>query len=123
MSDATRAMKKRPLTLIDAVKRGNGDLARRLLREGAAPDQIESRTGRAVMHHACTLRRPDLVELLLDHGADPNLRDVTGTPPVFAHDSYFHNDSFEIDGSREQRRIIQLLVDRGLDLESQESNS
>jgi ankyrin repeat protein len=63
---------RRPLTA--AVEFGHDDLARLFLARGADPtwpDADDSPRG-AALHHAARLGNQPMVELLLEHGADPN---------------------------------------------------
>lgn len=71
------------------------------------PDLIMQRdpNGNMLIHHAVMKGRIEVVEALLDHGADVNARGMVGTPPVM----------FAI---RERRQdVVALLLERGADPE------
>jgi len=71
----------RDTPLHDAAHRGCSALVALLLRHGADPN-VQNRLGRTPLHSACCQppwqQEPDLAEMLVDHGADPRLRDITG---------------------------------------------
>src|SRR5438045_2047270 len=57
---------------------GNGDLAatEALLANGANPNAILSGRGSTALYIAAELKDAEMVKLLLDHGADPDTRDL-----------------------------------------------
>jgi hypothetical protein len=63
--------------LLAAVAHNRLDAARRLIELGADVHAVHPLFGSAV-HVAVTTGAPDLLRLLLDHGADPNGRDLAG---------------------------------------------
>lgn len=63
--------------LAAAVREGDTSGVRRLLRAGAALDGRDA-NGATVLMHAAAFSTPEIVRLLLDRGADPNVSDTTG---------------------------------------------
>lgn len=59
--------------LMDAVIAGDGDLALRLIRSGAALNATD-KLGRTALHHAAALGQAAMIDLLLVRGIDPNLQ-------------------------------------------------
>lgn len=72
------------MTLLDAVQEGAADILNSLLQaEGCRVNDLID--GRSLLSWACQLGHADVVAVLLNHGADPNLHDCcesvcTGTP-------------------------------------------
>lgn len=71
-----------PLTVLEAIVAGDYTALRGLLDEGDDPNGIEPETGLRPLHMAVSFKRPDLVRLLIERGADPRLEDASGYPPV-----------------------------------------
>ena len=54
-----------------------------ILEQGADPDEVEPlESARSVLHHACAKGCVDIVELLLKHKANVNLRDGSSNLPL-----------------------------------------
>lgn len=73
--------------IFSAIAVGDPDLVRSVAREPRALDRRLSRFehGRSPLHYAIERKRPDLVELLVESGADLNAPDLHGqTPLAFA---------------------------------------
>ena len=76
--------------LMYAVSLGHVDIAKFLLKKGAKVNavfiQMQGQTkqrGKSVLAYACLIANPELVALLLDYGADPNLKDsISKTYPI-----------------------------------------
>ena len=68
-----------PLT--DATVHANKGLARILLDHGAAVNQ-PGNTGFTALHYAAAFRDPEILEMLLEAGADPALEDQNGNVPL-----------------------------------------
>ncbi len=67
--------------LIEAIKKGYAPIVRGFAEN--VPDLNQpDRTGGTALLWAVARRKPELVQLLLDRGADPNLGDSDGTTPL-----------------------------------------
>lgn len=68
--------------LIKAVKanRNSEDIIRKLLLAGANPNQVSS--SKSVLYYAVQLGKISIIQLLLEHGADPKLVNIDGTTPL-----------------------------------------
>jgi cytohesin len=75
-----------------------------LLQRGA---NINSRgfQGHTALHEAAYYNRPEMVDLLLSNGADPNLKDATGKTPM---------DLANLAGRDERAQVINLLIKHGV---------
>lgn len=92
-----------PLCL--AVYFGHYDVARYLLTQGADPDKISKNAMKiAPLHSAVTICNFELMELLLEHGADANVREQGGYSPL---------DVAAICG---KTKIAELLLQHGADV-------
>lgn len=81
-----------------AINRGQVEAVRDLLEAGARPNEI---TGQSPLFDAIYKNNFEIIKLLLDYGADPNLKDKKGNTPI---DIAIENESNE---------IIKLLLDHG----------
>ena len=64
--------------LIYAAEGGFIDCVRILLERGAAVNDAQGNLGRTPLHRAVNARKPQIVRLLLEHGADVSVRDEGG---------------------------------------------
>ena len=55
---------------------------KRLLAQGANPNEVEPGSKSSLLHLACEEGWKDVVELLIQHKADVNLRDGSENPPL-----------------------------------------
>jgi ankyrin repeat protein len=69
--------------LVHAASRGSVPICELLLQKGAAIDGSSEPKGNPLAM-AVTRKHPEIVKLLLDHGADPNMPDADGKTPIFA---------------------------------------
>ena len=76
-----------------------------LLEQGAPPDPPAARSGNRALHLAVAMADPEVVQLLLDAGADPNARNRDGETPLI----------WAAQGGRGD--VATLLLDRGADPE------
>jgi len=93
-------------TIFSAIALGRGDLVRRLLADN--PQLVSRRMSRfehrrTLLHFAVLKGQPDMVGLLLELGADPNLRDDEGNTPL--------NDA----SAKTDRSIVEKLIAAGAD--------
>ena len=70
-----------PRKLADAAHSGDADAVRAFLAQGGSPDARDDRAG--LLHYALLGQRQPVVDLLLEKGADINLRPDWGEPPLF----------------------------------------
>ena len=56
--------------------------ANRLIKRGANPDAIESRTGNSLLHKAALLSNEAAAVFLVHHGAVPNGKNSEGEAPI-----------------------------------------
>ena len=71
-------------TLPDVAARGGVDAVRRLLDAGVPVDTKQTRTGWTPLLAAVRANKPDVVKLLLERGAKPDLASNTGYTPLMA---------------------------------------
>ena len=70
--------------LIDVVEYGDADTMRRLLREGADPNETDAYGTPRPIWAAIWTGNLEMVELLLEAGADPNTASPDGNTPAYA---------------------------------------
>jgi len=68
--------------LMFAAKQGDTSSARILLAAKANPNEVMPKSGATPLIIASAIANPEVVELLLDNGADPNVRDADGFTPL-----------------------------------------
>lgn len=90
--------------LVFASMHGNIEMARMLLVKNAEVDAFESTLGWNALMAAASSGYLELVELLLDHGADINLQGKGGSSPL------------GIAARQGHEKIVDLLLDRGANL-------
>jgi len=95
--------KKGISALFHAVANGHASIADALLRITRQPDDVESEKGFTPLLIAATNGHTAIVRLLLEHGANPNLRNFDGVTAL-------HNAVFE-----KQIEIARLLIEHGAD--------
>lgn len=90
---------------------GHTDLVKSLLVAGADPNIASNNPLKVTpLHSACATSNYDAAELLINHGADVNAKQMQGVTPLH---SAAHNG---------QNRIAQLLIDHGADLNAAMDN-
>ncbi|ELW70899.1 2-5A-dependent ribonuclease [Tupaia chinensis] len=90
--------------LIEAVQRKDVKLVQQLLERGTDVNFQEEEGGWTPLHNAVQQNREDIVELLLDHGADPHLRKKNGATP------------FIIAGIVGNVQLLRLFLSKGADV-------
>jgi ankyrin repeat protein len=103
-----------------AVNEGDVELVRTYLDEGRISvtyrySDYHPNGGQTLLHFAAERGNPEIVSLLLQHGADPNLTDNSGETPLY-----------EIVGKppgERRLRCMALLIEAGTDLASQDKSS
>jgi ankyrin repeat protein len=93
------------LGIFSAIALDRGEDVRRIVR--ADPNELKRQMsrnehGRYPLHHAVHYKRPAMVSLLLDLGADPNVADRTGATPI----AYAR-------GAADDNGIVKILIDHG----------
>ncbi|XP_063926962.1 B-cell lymphoma 3 protein homolog [Zophobas morio] len=79
--------------LILACLNKSYDDAKLLLQSGADPNVKDMKSGRTALFHAAECHDVNLVELLMQHGADTKIRNFFGTSP---HDAMFELDDMPL---------------------------
>jgi len=85
----------------DAIRRGDSEVVRQLLRSGAAANAKDTR-GATPLHYAAACGTPDIMRILIDAGADTNARTDFGATPLL--------------WSTASLAKIKLLVEKGADV-------
>jgi hypothetical protein len=101
--DLARATDALAMTALDwAATREHWPIFRQLLAKGAPVAQVGA-DGGTIMHRVCHHDRPDMVQLLLDGGADITVQNQWGRTPL------------HVAARRGCRRVAELLLARGAD--------
>ncbi|XP_058724846.1 potassium channel AKT6-like isoform X2 [Vicia villosa] len=93
-----------PISLIFAAHKGDDIMLHELLKKGSDPNEIDNKTGKTALHTAASKGCDHCVVLLLEFGADPNVKDFDGNIPL----------GEAIMGNHES--VTKLLVDNGADI-------
>ena len=91
-------------SLHEAVVRGDVDVARSMLDQGADIESKDPGSGASALHYAVMKGRMEIVELLLARGADVNSRTRNGTTPLHTAALY------------SRREVAARLIDKRADL-------
>lgn len=68
---------------------------------------FQDKEGISYLHMACQSHSIEAIKILLDLGADPNIADRNGLPPVFKAIGRYNEKN---------PQILQMMIDSGLDL-------
>ncbi|KAL5071427.1 hypothetical protein RYX36_022314 [Vicia faba] len=71
-----------PISLIFAAYKGDDIMLHELLKKGSDPSEIDNKTGKTALHSAASKGSDHCVVLLLEFGADPNVKDFEGNIPL-----------------------------------------
>jgi ankyrin repeat protein/beta-lactamase regulating signal transducer with metallopeptidase domain len=75
--------------IFEATRQGMTDVVRAVLDQGVAPDVAKPFENRGSVYWAVNYDRPEILKLLLDHGADPEMKtDYNETPLSYAQQSH-----------------------------------
>ena len=80
----------------------------RYIEDTLTPDESRIRTSALIL--ACDIGKPDIVDTLLSHGADPNLQNVWGDTPLITAVKH------------KREAVIRLLLRRGADIDEQDAD-
>lgn len=94
-----------------AALKGDASSAKLLVRAGADPDCKTDRLGVTPLYYACRYGHYEVVKVLLNGGADVHLKDNYDRQAI-------HCAGITADG----RRVLELLLKHGADLEAREKN-
>src|SRR5262245_16445920 len=98
----SRNSDSRSKSLFEAIRNGNTDSVRALLRGDRSLINVRDASGATPLMHGCLYAGEDLVKLLLDQGADPNLKNDAGATALMWGAGDLHK--------------VRLLVARGADV-------
>ncbi|OBR03067.1 B-cell lymphoma 3-encoded protein [Colletotrichum higginsianum IMI 349063] len=91
-----------------AAAQGMPGKARQLLEVGAASDIVDKH-GKTALHWACAAKAKEVVQILLDHDAPIEARDIIGRTPIW-----------EAAHAPDSHEILALLVERGAEIDSRD---
>ncbi|XP_035785117.1 potassium channel AKT1-like [Anopheles albimanus] len=95
---------------LEAVTHNNSDVVAEMLRKGMSANTVESYYRRSALHIACSRGYTDTVRVLLQNGANPNIRDMNNNTPL------------HLAACTDNIEMVQLLLDYGTDLLLRDSN-
>uniref|UniRef100_A0A182M9N1 Uncharacterized protein n=1 Tax=Anopheles culicifacies TaxID=139723 RepID=A0A182M9N1_9DIPT len=95
---------------LEAVSHNNTEKVKEMIQQGMSPNTFECYFNRSVLHVACSRGYRDIVRILLEKGANPNIRDKNLNTPLHLAAS---TDSVE---------VVQLLLDYGTNVLLRDSN-
>ena len=101
---ATPAAQAAPASLHSVVAKGVYETASKLVAQGADIEAKDPGTGASVLHYAVMRGNPEILQLLLERGADVNSRTRNGTTPL--HTAVLYN----------RYEVAEKLLDKGADI-------
>ncbi|UZP40540.1 hypothetical protein NXS19_008356 [Fusarium pseudograminearum] len=107
--------------LIQAVTRGDLDMVKLLVEYKVTIDKGETSVwSRTPMHVAVDSKKPAIVQYLLEQGADPNVRDSEGVPPIAsavkAGDPDVVNETTLLHEAISRPETLRILLQHGADI-------
>jgi ankyrin repeat protein len=93
--------------LILAASKGNESVLNYLIEKGADID-FQDKNGYCALHFAAQNKEIRITEILLNRGANPNLKDLHGNAPIWT----------AIMNSREEFDIVKMLLKKNADIET-----
>ncbi len=97
--------------LILASSKGNEVILNHLIEKGADID-FQDKNGFSALHFASQNNEIGIVEILLNKGANPNVRDFHGNPPIWT----------AIMNAREDFSIVKKLLEKYADIETKNNH-
>ncbi|XP_050073117.1 ankyrin repeat domain-containing protein 54-like [Anopheles maculipalpis] len=112
---ASPYLKIRPSALLTsrflgAVSHNDTERVREMIQQGMSPNTFDSYFNRSALHIACSRGFRDIVRILLENGANPNIRDKNLNTPL------------HLASSTESVEVVQLLLDYGTNVLLRDSN-
>uniref|UniRef100_A0A182UFT5 ANK_REP_REGION domain-containing protein n=1 Tax=Anopheles melas TaxID=34690 RepID=A0A182UFT5_9DIPT len=95
---------------LEAVSHNNTEKVQEMIQQGMSPNTSESYFNRSALHIACSRGFRDIVRLLLENGANPNIRDKNMNTPL------------HLASSTESVEVVQMLLDYGTNVLLRDSN-
>lgn len=118
---------------ISAWTEGHYPEAIALLEKGANPDARTEDMARAAMHVACATANAEFVEVLLRHGADPNLREIVpqedgsrpaiGLTPLLCLTGEIPFDGSDAEKEADRLKIMRMLIGAGAEVDATAHNT
>uniref|UniRef100_A0A182JTV9 HIT domain-containing protein n=1 Tax=Anopheles christyi TaxID=43041 RepID=A0A182JTV9_9DIPT len=95
---------------LEAVSHNNTEKVKEMIQQGMSPNTYESYFNRSALHIACSRGFRDIVRVLLENGANPNIRDKNLNTPL------------HLASSTESVEVVQMLLDYGTNVLLRDSN-
>jgi ankyrin repeat protein len=70
------------IPLFNCIQKGQTAMAKTLLEKGANPEPVDLRDNRNLVYWAVYYNQPEILTALIDHGANPSLKDFFGETPL-----------------------------------------
>ncbi|XP_049289673.1 poly [ADP-ribose] polymerase tankyrase-1 [Anopheles funestus] len=96
--------------LLEAVSLNNAEKVKEMIQQGMSANTFECFFNRSALHIACSRGYRDVVQVLLENNANPNIRDKNLNTPL------------HLAASTENVEVVQLLLDYGTNVLLRDSN-
>lgn len=106
----TPAAQAAPASLHSVVAKGDYETASKMVAQGIDIEAKDPGTGASVLHYAVMRGNPEVLQLLLERGADVNSRTKTGTTPL--HTAVLYN----------RYEVAEKLLEKGADINAQSTS-